>query len=126
VRALAVVLLVVVLVTPARTQSLQIKGKFGYLGEYELFATVTLQSSGAERRFAGPMKVKHVGLCSHNGPNESQVEITLQFVDAKSPVEATFAFDGRECHYKGRIAEDNIGELSCSGDSLPFTIWFTM
>ena len=125
-RALAVVLLVAVLVTPARTQSLQIKAKFGYLGEYELFATVTPQTSGAEHRFAGPMTVKHVGLCSHSGPNEIQGEITLQFVDAKSPIEATFVFDGRECRYKGSIAEDNIGKLSCFGDSLPFSIWFTM
>ena len=34
-RALALALLISVLVTPAHAQSLQINGKFGYLGEYE-------------------------------------------------------------------------------------------
>ena len=125
-RALALALLIAALVTHARAQSLEVKGKFGYLGEYELFATVSPQSPGVQHRLIGPMTVRHVGLCTHNGPNESRGEITLQFIDATSPVQATLAFDGRQCRYQGRMAENNIGELSCSGDSVPFSIWFTM
>jgi hypothetical protein len=122
-RALALALVISVLVAPAHAQSLQINGKFGYLGEYELSATVSTQTSGAKRELAGPMTVKHVGLCTHSGPNESQGEITLQITDAKSPIEATLVFDGRQCRYKGRMSADNIGELFCSGNSVPFSIW---
>jgi hypothetical protein len=125
-RALALALVIAVLVAPAHAQSLQINGKFGYLGEYELSATVSTQTSGAKRELVGPMTVKHVGLCTHGGPNESQGEITLQITDAKSPIEATLVFDGRQCRYKGRMSADNIGELFCSGDSVPFSIWVRM
>jgi hypothetical protein len=123
---LALVFLIAVLATSARAESLQIKGKFGYLDEYEFFATENPQTSGTQHRLAGPLTVKHVGVCAHSGPQESQGEIILQFIDAKSPIEATLAFDGRQCRYKGRIAEHNIGELSCSGDAVPFSIWFRM
>ena len=51
---LALVLLIAVLATSARAQSLQIKGKFGYLGEYEFFATVSPQTSGAKHRTRRP------------------------------------------------------------------------
>jgi hypothetical protein len=124
VRALALVLLMAALVNPAGAQNLDLRGKFGYLSEYEFFATVSPLPSRAQHRLSGALTVKHVGLCTHSGPSESQGEITLDFIDAKTQIQATLVFDGRQCRFKGRIAESNVGELSCSGDTVPFSIWF--
>ena len=110
----------------AHAQSMEVNGKFGYLGEYELSATVTAQSFGGRQEFSGPMTVRHVGLCTHNGPNESQGEITLQFTNAKSRVEATLAFDGQRCRYNGKMSEKDVGELFCSDSAIPVSLWFKM
>jgi hypothetical protein len=123
-RAFALAVLIVVLDTPGHAQPLQIKGIFGFLGEYELSATVTRETSGREQRLTGPMTIRHVGLCTHNGLNESGGEITLQVIDTKSQISAAFAFNGKQCTYKGRVSQENVGELICSGDTIPFSIWF--
>ena len=112
--------------TPGHGQSIQINGKFGFLGEYEFSAAVTPAAVGSKQKFTGPMTVRHVGLCTHNGPNESRGEITLQVTDARSQIDATLTFDGQQCTYNGKRSEDNVGALVCSGDSVrvPFGIWF--
>src|SRR5580704_1069797 len=46
---------------------------------------------------------RHVGLCTHKGPNERRSEIAVQVTDAKSQINATFAFDGQRCTYKGQV-----------------------
>ncbi len=121
-RALALAVFIVILDTPGHAQPLQIKGIFGFLGEYELSATVARETSGREKRLTGPVTIRHVGLCTHNGPNESRGEITVQVT--KAQISAAFAFDGRQCTYKGRVSQENVGELICSGDTIPFSIWF--
>jgi hypothetical protein len=123
-RAFVLAVLIGVFDTRAHAQPLQIKGIFGFLGEYELSATVTRETSGREQRLTGPMTIRHVGLCTHNEPNESQGEITVQVIDTKSKISAAFAFDGQQCTYKGRVSQENVGELICSGDTIPFSIWF--
>ena len=125
-RAFAVALMLALLDTPGHGQPLQINGKFGFLGEYELSATVTPDTVGSKQKFTGPVTVRHVGLCTHNGPNESRSEITVQVTDAKSQINATFAFDGQQCTYKGKVSQEDAGALICSGDSVrvPFRIWF--
>jgi hypothetical protein len=125
-RAFAVALMLALLDIPAHGQSLQVNGKFGFLGEYELSASVTPDTVGSKQKFTGPMTIRHVGLCTHNGPNESRSEITVQVAGAKSPINATFAFDGQQCIYKGKASQEDVGVLVCSGDSVrvPFRIWF--
>ena len=45
------------------------------------------------------MTVRHVGLCSHSGPNEMDGQIKLRFTDATSKIAATLWFDGHQCTY---------------------------
>src|SRR6266536_5340201 len=58
------------LAAPASAQSLQIVGYSGYLGEWELTATVTENASGQIKEYSGPLTMKHVGLCTQDGPEE--------------------------------------------------------
>ena len=55
----------------ALARSLQIQGVTGYLSEYELTADVSGQlAAGGTEELSGQLSVKHVGLCTHDGPNE--------------------------------------------------------
>jgi hypothetical protein len=123
VRAFALAPLVAVLGTSGHAQPLLINGKFGFLGEYELSATITMVASGRERSLMGPMTIRHVGLCSHDGPNESRGEIAIQLIDTKERISAAFEFDGLQCTYNGKLSQQNVGELRCSGRVIPFSIW---
>ena len=66
------------LATPAGAQSLQVTGYTGYLGEWELTATVTKSVSGRTKEYSGPLTMKHVGLCTQDGPEEKTGEMRLQ------------------------------------------------
>jgi hypothetical protein len=110
--------------TDAQAQSAQIGGKFGYLGEYELSADVVAQESNGSTDFIGSMTVKHVGLCTHSGPDHSDGHIVMQLNNRTSHLSATLLFDDQECSYSGRLSRTDIGQLICSGSAVPFSIWF--
>jgi hypothetical protein len=123
-RTYVLALLFAILSVSADAQSLQVNGKFGYLGEYELSADVVAQASNGTMEFSGPMIVRHVGLCTHDGPDQKDGQIRLQFASATSRIKATLLFDGRECTYSGRLSETDVGEMNCPGaPALPFSMW---
>jgi hypothetical protein len=122
--AAAVALLIVALGDSGFAQPRSVAAKFGFLGEYELSAAISPQTSGAEHMLTGPMTIRHVGLCTHNGPDESRGEIAVRVAETKSQINATFSFDGQQCIYKGRVSRAHIGELVCPTSTIPFSIWF--
>ena len=69
-----------VLATPASAQSLQIVGYSGYLGEWELTATVTETTSGNMKEYSGPLTMKHVGVCTQDGPEEKTGEMRVRIM----------------------------------------------
>jgi hypothetical protein len=116
----------VVLVPPAAAaESLQIQGVTGFLSEYELSASVSGQSSnGRAEELSGLLNVKHVGLCTHDGPNEMLGQLTIQFAGLSHRTTATLSFDGRECTYRGFLSESAIGAMTCTGNlNLPIRLW---
>jgi hypothetical protein len=117
-RVIATVTLLLGFCAAAEAQSLILSGKFGYLSEYEL--TATLAATGAQG-YAGTMTVRHVGLCTHEGPPEVDGRITLKLADAR--VTAVLSFDGRECTFIGTLSEADFGELACPGAAVPASLW---
>ena len=108
----------------ADARSLQIHGVTGYLSEYDLSASVSSDASEGIEELSGPLTIKHVGLCTHDGPTEILSQLKLEFVDASAPVTATLNFDGHECSYRGYLSETYIGVLTCNrGLSLPLRLW---
>jgi len=71
-KLLVLTICVGVLIAPSVVaQTLQIRGEAGYLSEYEMTASVSGQSAELGREeLSGPLIVKHVGLCTHAGPDE--------------------------------------------------------
>lgn len=119
--SLIAVIVAAVCAHAAQAQPLQLTGKFGYLGEYEISAN--LAADPGARDYAGPLIVRHVGLCSHDGPQQMSGEITLHRANATAPVKATLLFDGRRCTFSGSLSETAIGELVCPGAAVPASLW---
>ena len=81
---------------------LSISGVAGFLSEWQLSGTLT--ETGTAGEFTTNLDMKHVGLCSQNGPEEKVTEMKLWLTGsrswlarAKSEVRATFVMDGTIC-----------------------------
>jgi hypothetical protein len=110
---------------PAFARSLKIQGVTGYLSEYELSADVSvLSDDGGIEKLSGPLNVKHVGLCTHAGPNEMQGRLEIHFVGPSDKIKATLSYDGRECTYDGFLTESVTGFMTCTNNlTLPLKLW---
>ena len=105
----------------AETETLQILGQAGVLGEWELTAKLT--ATGARKEFSGPLVLKHIGLCSVDGPEQKTGEIKLQLSGA-SRVKATLVVDGVACTYAGRKSGSYDGLLRCQAQrEVPLLMW---
>lgn len=95
----------------AQAEPLQVLGQAGVLGEWEL--TANLDATDAARKaFSGPMLMRHVGLCTQDGPEEKKGELKLQLTRA-SRLEATLVVEGVTCTYQGRKSDSYSGVLRC-------------
>ena len=108
----------------ARADSLQILGYSGFLGEWELTATVTDEGSSTARQYSGPLSMKHVGLCTQDGPEERMGKIHVRMAPSSARLDATLWVDGVECNYTGNLADFYSGTMSCPGrETVPLKVW---
>ena len=113
-----------VLATPAGAQSLQIVGYSGYLGEWELTATVTETTSGNIKEYSGPLTMKHVGVCTQDGPEEKTGEMRVRIMASSSRLNATLSVAGAECTYSGRLSGAYTGTMDCPDrPAVPLKLW---
>jgi hypothetical protein len=110
---------------PAQAQSLQLSGTTGYLSEWELTGNVSATASGRAKEFSGPLIVRHIGLCSQNGPEEKAAEIKFQISKwgPGSEIRATMTVDGNKCTFGGRLSDTYSGFMDCAdAKGVPVTI----
>src|SRR5947209_3117140 len=108
----------------ARAGSLEVLGYAGVLGEWELSATVTEDVSQAAKEFSGPLTMRHVGICSQDGPEEKTGEIRFRLSPAASPSNATIVIAGETCSYRGAFSESRPGMMACAEEGpVPLTLW---
>ena len=103
VRALFLPIVLGILATPASAQSLQVVGYSGYLGEWELTATVTETTSGRTKEYSGPLTMKHVGVCTQDGPEEKTGEMRFQMIGLVIPIECDIVGCRRRVHLQRTI-----------------------
>ena len=74
---------------------------------------------------SGALIVKHVGVCTHDGPDEVKGTISLRLAEASPPrVKATLVFGGHKCSFDGMLSKtEGAGELVCPGAAVPFAMW---
>jgi hypothetical protein len=107
----------------AHAQALNVSGQMGVLGEWELSAKLSREPASGNRQFSGPLTLKHVGICSQEGPQEKAGTAQLQLMSA-SRVVASFVIDGVTCIYRGRKSDTYSGLMSCPGKSeVPILLW---
>ena len=113
-----------ILATPASAQSLQVIGYSGYLGEWELTATVTERSSSQTKEYSGPLTMRHVGVCTQDGPEEKTGEMHFQISASSSRLNATISVAGVECTYSGRLSDSYTGTMDCPDrQAVPLKLW---
>ena len=107
---------------PSGPQSLDITGYSGRLGEWEL--TAALARTGDTDQLAGPLTMRHVGICTIEGPEERNGEMRVRLSTVLSHVVATIIVDGVECSYRGRLSESSSGQLVCPDRRpVPISLW---
>jgi hypothetical protein len=122
VRALLLLIALSALATPAEAQSRQVIGYAGVLGEWELTATVTENSSRRSKEFSGPMTMKHTGVCTQDGPEEKTGELRFQL--SSSRLTATLLVAGVACTYSGKLSDSYSGMMNCPDRSaVPLRLW---
>jgi hypothetical protein len=104
---------------------MELLGQAGVLGEWELTGNLTEGGSGPRKEFSGPLKMKHVGICTQDGPEERAGEIRLQLADgSESRVTAELVLDDVRCTYSARKTHAYEGTLSCAGRApVPLLVW---
>jgi hypothetical protein len=124
--SLAIVLVIVLgaFATSTVPQSLQINGYAGHLGEWELTATLSKDVPARMREHSGPLTMKHIGLCSQDGPEEKTGEMRLRLSLLSSGVEARLSIEGVECTYSGTMSDSYTGLMVCPDRrAVPLTLW---
>jgi hypothetical protein len=124
VRALLLLLLGGALAAPAQAKSMQLVGYAGVLGEWELTATVTESAHGWTKEFSGPLSMKHVGICTQDGPEEKTGEIRFQISALSSRLDATLLVEGIACSYSAGLSAPYSGMMACPDrEAVPLKLW---
>jgi hypothetical protein len=124
VRALLLLLVSGALAAPAQAKSLQLVGYAGVLGEWELTATVTENPLRGAKEFSGPLSMKHVGICTQDGPEQRSGEIHFQISALSSQLDAKLLVEGTECSYSARLSDPYSGMMACPGrEAVPLKLW---
>jgi hypothetical protein len=124
VRALLLLLVSGALAAPAQAKSLQLVGYAGVLGEWELTATVTENATWLSSEFSGPLSMKHIGICTQDGPEEKAGEIRFQISALSSRLNATLLVEGMECTYSAASSDPYSGVMACpDGKAVPLKLW---
>jgi hypothetical protein len=108
--------------------AMELLGQAGVLGEWELTGNLTESGSGPDKEFSGPLKMRHVGICTQEGPEERAGEIRLQLAGRlESRVTAKLVLDGIPCTYSARKTHAYEGTMSCAGRApVPLLVWLKL
>lgn len=114
-----------VIAAPAQAEPRQVLGYAGALGEWELTATVNETTRHLwSKEFSGPLSMKHVGICTQDGPEEKTGAIRFQISAYSSQLDATLQVEGIECTYSARQSDPYSGLMTCPDrESIPLKLW---
>ena len=108
----------------AQAEPRQILGYAGALGEWELTATVNEKKHLWSKEFSGPLSMKHVGICTQDGPEERNGQIRFQISAYSSQLDATLLVEGIECTYSAGLSDPYSGMMACRDrEAIPLKLW---
>lgn len=124
VRSVVAAVALLALAAQARAEPREVTGQAGVLGEWELTATVTEQPADGAQALSGPLILKHVGICTQDGPEEKSGTLRLRLSDSSRRLDATLLVDGTACTFSGKRTSSYEGMMECPDRrSVPLTLW---
>lgn len=118
--------LVVGVAPGAFAKTITIKGQVGFIGEWALSSS--LDPSGApasgQANYSGALTMRHVGLCSANGPEEQKGQMTAA-VQNDTVSRLTLAYGTQRCDYARPEAPGTRTFLRCNNGAVqvPIRVW---
>lgn len=101
--------------------ALELIGQAGILGEWEL--TANLEAAAGRQEFAGPITLKHTGICTTDEPEKRSGDIRLRMIGA-SRIKAALTIEGNPCTYSGSKSDAYVGTMSCRDRrDVPMRLW---
>jgi hypothetical protein len=124
VRALLLLFALGAFAASAEAKSLQVLGYAGPLGEWELTATVMEAAQLWSNEFSGQLSMKHVGICTQDGPEQKTGEIRFHISTLTHQLNATLVVEGIECSYSARSSDPYSGMMACPDrEAVPLKLW---
>jgi len=116
----AACLILTVTANAASAQSYSAKGQVGYLQEWEMTGSLAKTATHFSTDYAGPVTLRHVGLCSINGVEEKSGTLEVKVSSWSSKVEGTLVMPDDDCHVVASASQGYSGLLSCrTGQGIP-------
>jgi hypothetical protein len=104
----------------AHAQSYSAQGAVGYLQEWEMKGNLAKTPTSTGAAYAGPVTLRHVGLCSANGVEEKSGTLELKMSSRKSDIEGTLALPDDNCRVTASVSQGYAGLLNCrDGQGIP-------
>lgn len=129
-RGLASVACLMAVVGGASAQASELSGRFGYLGEWEVAATLSPDRAEAARlrSYVGPLRMKHIGLCAPGESTEKsghiRISIRPQGAGREPRYAAQLTLDGDACEVSGALSQDKHSFANCGAQGqIPLRLW---
>lgn len=129
-RGLASVACLMAAIGCASAQASELSGRLGYLGEWEVAATLSENRGGPARlrSYEGPLRMKHIGLCAPGEATEKsghiRISIRPQGAGREPRYTAQLTLDGDACEVSGALSQDRHSFANCGAQGqIPLRLW---
>jgi len=112
-RSLVANVLLVTIATSALADDLRVEGAAGFLSEWRLSGKIKSTAVNARRQLSGSLTMEHIGLCTHDGPNEKVASLKIDATGPGSRMQGALVFDGAECKFSGILTDNYSGFMTC-------------
>ena len=107
---------------PVVPKSAEVTAISGHIGEWEM--TANLSRDGDTRMLVGPMRMKHVGWCSTDGPQERTGHLRISYARFSTRIDARINVAGVDCTYSASLSDAYEGTMTCPDRKpVPMIVW---
>ncbi len=122
VRAITILSLIVL---SGAGEARELAGRFGYLGEWDVTATLTEEKAAVSSTpaLAGSLLMKHNAVCGPGETPEKSGHIRMSVRGMRYSAQMTLA--GSSCAFSGTLSETAHIFVTCGGEGqIPLRLWF--
>jgi hypothetical protein len=111
-------------VLPSSGQALELAGRFGYAGEWDLAATVAPAPDLAPQAFAGPLRMKHLAICGPGEVSEKSGSIEMRRSGFGRRYAVSFRLGEEVCSASGQFSDTSVAFADCGAQGrVPLRLW---